>query len=65
MLTFVIRSKPSGAYSQDLMQERDIMFTEEKLVGISPLFKGKMGIDATWKKGYPAPLVMTDEIIKK
>jgi 4-hydroxybenzoate decarboxylase subunit C len=45
--------------------ERDIMFTEEKLVGISPLFKGKMGIDATWKKGYPAPLVMSDEIVKK
>ena len=45
--------------------ERDIMFTEEKLVGISPLFKGKMGIDATWKKGYPTPLVMSDEIVKK
>lgn len=45
--------------------ERDIMFTEEKLVGISPLFKGKMGIDATWKNGYPAPLVMSEEIVKK
>jgi 4-hydroxy-3-polyprenylbenzoate decarboxylase len=45
--------------------ERDIMFAEEKLIGISPLFKGKMGIDATWKKGYPAPLVMSDEIVKK
>jgi 4-hydroxybenzoate decarboxylase subunit C len=45
--------------------ERDIMFTEEKLVGISPVFRGKMGIDATWKKGYPSPLVMSDDIIKK
>jgi 4-hydroxy-3-polyprenylbenzoate decarboxylase len=45
--------------------ERDIMFTEEKLVGINPIFRGKMGIDATWKKGYPSPLVMSDEIIKK
>ncbi len=45
--------------------ERDIMFAEEKLIGISPLFKGKMGIDATWKKGYPAPLVMSEEIVKK
>ena len=45
--------------------ERDIMFAEKKLIGISPLFKGKMGIDATWKKGYPAPLVMSDEIVKK
>ncbi len=45
--------------------ERDVMFTEEKLVGISPIYRGKMGIDATWKKGYPNPLVMTDEIINK
>jgi 4-hydroxy-3-polyprenylbenzoate decarboxylase len=45
--------------------ERDIMFTEEKLVGINPIFRGKMGIDATWKNGYPSPLVMSDEIIKK
>ncbi len=45
--------------------ERDIMFQEEKLVGINPLFGGKMGIDATWKKGYPSPLVMSDEIVKR
>ncbi len=45
--------------------ERDIIFAEEKLVGISPLFKGKMGIDATWKKGYPAPLVMSEEIVRR
>ena len=43
--------------------ERDMVFTQEKLVGISPVFRGKMGIDATWKRGYPLPLVMTDEII--
>lgn len=45
--------------------ERDIVFTQEKLVGISPIFRGKMGIDATWKTGYPLPLVMPDEIIDK
>lgn len=45
--------------------ERDIMFTEEKLVGVSPVYKGKMGIDATWKKGYPNPLIMTEEIVDK
>ena len=45
--------------------ERDIVFTQEKLVGISPVFRGKMGIDATWKAGYPSPLVMPDEIIDK
>ncbi|GJQ24201.1 menaquinone biosynthesis decarboxylase [Candidatus Brocadia sapporoensis] len=45
--------------------ERDIVFTQEKLVGVSPIFRGKMGIDATWKTGYPLPLVMPDEIIDK
>lgn len=45
--------------------ERDIVFTEEKLVGISPVFRGKMGIDATWKTGYPSPLVMPDEVVDR
>lgn len=45
--------------------ERDIAFTEEKLVGISPVFRGKMGIDATWKTGYPNPLIMPPELIEK
>ncbi len=45
--------------------ERDVSFSEEKLVGISPVFRGIMGIDATWKNGYPAPLIMPDEIIKR
>lgn len=45
--------------------ERDVIFTENKLVGISPVYKGVMGIDATWKPGYPKPLVMTDEIVKR
>ena len=45
--------------------ERDVAFAEEKLIGISPVFRGKMGIDATWKTGYPAPLVMPDQIIDK
>ncbi|MDH4069760.1 MAG: menaquinone biosynthesis decarboxylase [Ignavibacteria bacterium] len=44
---------------------RDILFTEQKLVGISPVYKGMMGVDATWKKGYPEVLRMTDEIVNK
>jgi len=44
---------------------RDILFTEQKLVGISPTYAGIMGIDATWKEGYPAPLKMTDDVIRK
>jgi 4-hydroxy-3-polyprenylbenzoate decarboxylase len=45
--------------------ERDILFTEQKLIGISPVYKGIMGIDATWKEGYPKPLTMPDEVRKK
>ncbi len=42
--------------------ERDLVFTEQRLVGISPVYKGVMGIDATWKPGYPKPLAMTESI---
>ena len=45
--------------------ERDVLFAEQKLMGISPVYGGAMGIDATWKPGYPAPLAMTEEVRKK
>jgi 4-hydroxy-3-polyprenylbenzoate decarboxylase len=45
--------------------ERDVFFREQDLLGISPVYKGTMAIDATWKNGYPEPLVMSEEIKKK
>ena len=45
--------------------ERDVKFTQQKLVGISPIYKGTLGIDATWKDGYPEPLVMDERIVKR
>jgi 4-hydroxy-3-polyprenylbenzoate decarboxylase len=45
--------------------ERDVVFTEQKLVGISPVYKGILGIDATWKTGYPKPLRMTEEVKRR
>jgi len=45
--------------------ERDILFREQRLIGISPIYGGPMGIDATWKKGYPEPLTMTDAVVRK
>lgn len=45
--------------------ERDLVFSQQKLMGISPIYRGVMGIDATWKRGYPSPLVMDDRIVKK
>ncbi len=44
--------------------ERDLVFTHQRLVGISPVYKGILGVDATWKKGYPDPLVMDEKIVK-
>jgi len=43
---------------------RDMLFTEQTFVGARPVYRGIVGIDATWKEGYPAPLVM-DESIQK
>jgi UbiD family decarboxylase len=45
--------------------ERDVVFTETRLIGISPVYRGAMGIDATWKQGYPKPLVMDDEVVRR
>ncbi len=44
---------------------RDVQFTRSTLAGIAPIHEGIMGIDATWKQGYPAPCVMSDEIIQR
>jgi 4-hydroxy-3-polyprenylbenzoate decarboxylase len=45
--------------------ERDVLFTQQELLGISPVYRGVLGIDATWKPGYPKPLTMTEEVRKK
>ena len=45
--------------------ERDIVFSEQSLMGISPIYKGVMGIDATWKKGYPDILSVPEEVVRK
>jgi len=44
--------------------ERDVIFKEQNLMGISPTYSGVMGIDATWKPGYPEPLKIDEDIIK-
>src|SRR5262249_16041856 len=43
---------------------RDIVCTEQTFVGARPVYRGIVGIDATWKEGYPAPLVMDESIVK-
>ncbi len=41
---------------------RDLVFAEQVFVGARPVYRGTVGIDATWKEGYPAPLVMDESI---
>jgi 4-hydroxy-3-polyprenylbenzoate decarboxylase len=44
---------------------RDIRFPRMEMIGAAPVYGGAMGIDATWKLGYPEPLAMTQEIVEK
>ena len=43
---------------------RDMVFSEQTFVGARPVYRGIVGIDATWKKGYPLPLEMDESIVK-
>ncbi|HTY38243.1 MAG TPA: hypothetical protein VMH23_14090, partial [Bacteroidota bacterium] len=45
--------------------ELDITFTGASLRGIAPVYTGVLGIDATWKAGYPEPLRMPDDVVRK
>lgn len=44
---------------------RDVVFAYTELRGSLPVYSGPMGIDATWKEGYPEPLVMDERIVKR
>lgn len=43
---------------------RDMLFSEQSFVGARPVYGGRIGIDATWKEGYPLPLTMSEEIVR-
>ena len=44
---------------------RDMLFSEQMFVGARPVYRGTAGIDATWKEGYPAPLVMDESTVRR
>jgi 4-hydroxy-3-polyprenylbenzoate decarboxylase len=44
---------------------RDIVFSESRLEGAWPRYAGRMAIDATWKPGYPAPIVMDPAVVRR
>jgi 4-hydroxy-3-polyprenylbenzoate decarboxylase len=43
---------------------RDVMFSSAELKGAWPVYRGCLGIDATFKTGYPEPIVMDPAIVK-
>jgi 4-hydroxybenzoate decarboxylase subunit C len=43
---------------------RDLMFARVTMHGVQPLYEGVMGIDATWKPGYPEAVAMNDDVVK-
>jgi len=42
---------------------RDMIFATQEFVGARPVYGGRIGIDATWKEGYPLPLTMPAEVV--
>jgi 4-hydroxy-3-polyprenylbenzoate decarboxylase len=44
---------------------RDMFFSEQAFVGARPVYRGVVGIDATWKEGYPAPLEMDPAVVRR
>lgn len=43
---------------------RDVAFTATSMTGIQPNYAGVLGIDATWKPGYPDPVEMDPDTVK-
>ncbi|HUP01454.1 MAG TPA: UbiD family decarboxylase [Gemmatimonadota bacterium] len=43
---------------------RDVVFSEVRLDGAWPRYRGRMAIDATWKPGYPNPIEMDPEVVR-
>jgi len=44
---------------------RDVRFTESRMVGAQPRWEGRMLVDATWKNGYPSPVLMDPDIVRR
>lgn len=43
---------------------RDMIFGEQVFVGARPVYRGVIGIDASWKNGYPKAVEMDESIVK-
>lgn len=43
---------------------RDLIVAEQAFVGARPVYRGRIGIDATWKEGYPVPVDMDPDVTR-
>ena len=43
---------------------RDIVVGAQRFVGARPVYTGRIGIDATWKEGYPLPVAMDPDVTR-
>jgi 4-hydroxy-3-polyprenylbenzoate decarboxylase len=43
---------------------RDMIFGDQRFVGARPVYSGRIGIDATWKEGYPVPVAMDPDVVR-
>ena len=43
---------------------RDMVFSEKEFSGARPVYRGIVGIDATWKQGYPLALEMDESVVR-
>lgn len=43
---------------------RDIIMGGQRFVGARPVYSGRIGIDATWKEGYPLPVAMDPDVAR-
>ncbi|HEU4763481.1 MAG TPA: UbiD family decarboxylase [Gemmatimonadales bacterium] len=43
---------------------RDLIFQEQRFVGAKPVYGGRIGVDATWKPGYPPVVQMPEETVQ-
>jgi 4-hydroxy-3-polyprenylbenzoate decarboxylase len=44
---------------------RDMLFARQEFIGARPVYTGPIAIDATWKEGYPLPVEMDPEIVRR
>jgi len=44
---------------------RDVRFAGSRMIGAQPRFEGRMLVDATWKNGYPDPVLMDPEVVRR